>query len=143
MIRRILILSALFVSFAHANVSLHIEHPRNPSDAKDIYKVDCKSKCDIEVKSHLEGKVSSSSALYRSKIKEILTMNAQGGLPQSQVKSRLVMYRIEAVDGKNKVQLVLGYPLSYEGEEFTRYSKVIGLIEEVKRNMKVELMEKK
>lgn len=137
------ILSTLFVSFAQANVSLHIEHPRNPSAAKDLYKVECKSRCNLEIKSHTSGKGSSTSKIYREKIKEIIELKSKGGLPESQENARLVMYKIKAVAGNKKINLVLGYPLSYTGEEFTKYSNIISLIDEIKRYMKVELMESK
>lgn len=70
-------------------------------------------------------------------------MKAKGSLPVSKENARLVMYRIEARDGKNKLELVLGYPLSYQGEEYTKYANVISIIEDLKLKMKVELTEKK
>ncbi|MFP5386165.1 MAG: hypothetical protein ACLGHN_08810 [Bacteriovoracia bacterium] len=133
----------LFVSTAHAGVSLHVEHPRNPSHAIDHYKIKCDAKCALEIQSPSPGKGSSSSELYQAKIKELLSMKSAGTLPETKVNARPVLYKIEASDGKNSINLVLAYPLSYEGEEYIKYVNVISVIEEVKRSMVLELMESK
>lgn len=138
-----ILLSTIFVSFAQAGVSLHIEHPRNPSQAKDLYKVKCNGKCVLEMKTPSVAKGSTSSKVFREKINHLFEMKNKGDLPKSHVNERLVMYKIEATDGKKSLDLVLGYPLSYIGDEYTKYANVISIIEEIKRNMKLELTEKK
>ena len=141
--KRSSILMLSFVSFAHAGVSLHIEHPRNPSHVKDHYQIKCEGKCALEIESPSPGKGSSSSDLYKTKIKELLSMKSAGALPETKVNARPVLYKIEASDGKNNLNIVLAYPLSYEGDEYKKYVNVISVIEEVKRSMILELMESK
>lgn len=141
--KRIVLLSTIFVSFAQAGVSLQIEHPRNPSKVKDLYHVKCNGKCVLEMKTPSIVKGSTFSKIYREKINSLFEMKVKGDLPRSHENDRLVMYKIEVKDGKRSIDLVLGYPLSYMGEEYTKYANVISIIEDIKRNMKLELTEKK
>ena len=143
MIKRTLFISTILVSFAHAGVSLNIEHPRNPSTAKDLYKINCNGKCQLEIKSGTPAAGVTTSKLFRTKIKKILEMKIKGDLPKSKEGARLVMYRIKAAYGNEKLDLVLGYPLSYQGDEYNKYANVISIIEDLKLKMKVELTEKK
>lgn len=139
-----LILNTTLLSFAHAGVSLQFEHPRYPSHETDHYSIKCESSCEIEVKSKqpLEGR--SHSMHFQTKIKELLNLHAQGFLPNELPGiPQKVLYKIEAQDGDKKFNLLLGYPKSYTGEQFTKYTQIISIIEDVKRSIISELQEKK
>lgn len=136
------VLSLLCVSFAHAGVSLKIEHQRNPSLVKDIYKIDCDKKCELEAKTTNPEKTTSESKVYQEKIQELFSMQKAGSLPKSNTKGR-PLFKIEAHDGEKSINLVLAYPLSYKGKEYEKYMKTVSVIEELKRSMTIELMEKK
>lgn len=141
---RVLMLIFLFISAAEAGVSLTIEHPRYPSHQEDIYKIKCNGKCELEILKRKPSKGAAKvTSVYSSKISELIKLKDKGGLPQSKTNAKPVLYKIEAQEGKKSVNLVLGYPLSYEGEEYKRYVAVVSIIEELKREMSLELTEKK
>ncbi|MFP5387577.1 MAG: hypothetical protein ACLGHN_15990 [Bacteriovoracia bacterium] len=135
-------LLSLSLSFAHAGVSLQIEQQRSPSLAKDIYKIECDEKCALEMKATVTEKGTSESKVYEEKIKELMSMKKSGALPKSNTKGRQ-LYKIEANDGKNSINLVLAYPLSYKGKEYQKYLKTVSVIEDLKRSMTLDLTESK
>ena len=128
------------MSFAHAGSSIHIEHPRKPSHQKDIYSVICKKECVLEIKSNEPGKGLSKTDMFESKIRELVNLEDASMLPKSEKHlSRLILYNIEAIDGERKLNLVLGYPKSYKGEEYKKYVSIISRIEELKRTMSLAM----
>ena len=137
-----LALCLLCASFAHAGVSLKIEHQRNPSLVKDIYKIDCDKKCELESNTARPKKKTTESKVYQEKIQELFSMQKAGSLPKSNSQGR-PLFKIEAKDGNKTIDLVLAYPLSYKGKEYHKYMKTVSLIEELKRSMTIELMETK
>lgn len=119
---------------------MNLVHPRYPSKQKDLYQIQCDEKCTIDIRA-LGGK--SGVVVSRelpAKIKELLNMQLTGGLPkQLDTENERVLYNLQAGEGTLKVDLMVGYPKSYEGEEFTKYSNLIVLIEDIKMLMHQEL----
>lgn len=128
----------LFVSFTHAGVSIQIDHPRYPSLETDNYTVKCAKNCAVEVRSRNPREGSVIAKKIQPIIKELMGLE----LPKK-TSSQKVLYKVEAEDGKKKLQFELGYPKSYEGEEYKKYSRVVGLIEDLKRAIVSEIPETK
>jgi hypothetical protein len=136
--RIIILLLAFSASLAHAGASFHLEHPRSPSQRKDHYKISCEKECALEIQSMSSSQANSKSEIYQEKINELLSMKTSGELPESKSKER-VLYKVKASDGKSKLDLILGFPLSYQGKEYQKYVKTIEVIEEIRRSMTLEL----
>jgi hypothetical protein len=138
MIKTFLKIAVLFSSFAHAGVSLELEHPRFPSRQKDRYKIDCTTTCALEIISLSPQIGSSVSPIFETKIKELLSLKKQGFLPAEKSLDK-ILYKIIVTDGDEKLSTFIGYPRSYEGTEFSKYSQLISVLEEIRLNMKLEL----
>lgn len=128
---------------AHAGLELKLEHPRYPSKVEDKYLITCKTECDLEILSNESLKGTSTSPQFETKIKELMNLHIQGFLPKEPEDDSRILYKIAARDGSKKFDLVVGYPMSYEGREYTKFTQLISVIEEIKRSMKSELREKK
>lgn len=122
-----------------AGVSINIVHPRRPSLQKDVYKAECGEKCEVEIFA-LEVKRGVAKAdQLQTKIKELITLHGQGFLPKTgPLQKHQILYMIEVSEGEKKVDITLGYPKSYAGAEFRKYSTLITLVEEIKRMMNLE-----
>lgn len=139
----IMTLCAVYASATHAGVTLKLEHPRYPSQVKDEYSVSCEKECAIEIVSEESGKTKVSQEVLQGKIKELMNLHVQGFLPKEPAKLRKVLYKIKATDGDKKFDLLVGYPMSYEGTEYTKFSQLISVLEDIKRTMRTEIQEKK
>jgi hypothetical protein len=130
------------ISSAYAEVSIQIVQQRNPSQAKSIYQAKCKKQCDLRIKttSPKEGTVTTS--FYKSKIEELFKLKKQGSIPSLPKGSR-TLYEVKAVNNKDSLSFRLSYPKSYKSPEYTNYSQVVQLLEELKRSMSIDLVEDK
>ena len=125
----------IITQVALADVAIHIEHPRYPSKQKDIYDVKCGKDCAVQIFSNDPMKGTASSEELEKKIRELFEKKP----PVARQRLAKILYRIEATDGEKKLELVIGYPRSYEGEEYMKFSSVIMLVEEIKRKMAEEI----
>lgn len=133
--RTLIVFILLFSSLAQAGVNLLIEHPRNPSQLKDRYKVDCAKKCALEIEAlnPVKGQVDEK---FESKVKAIWAL----GIPKDvNIRESRVLYTVTAIDGDKKIEFKIGHPDLYEGEELSKYLGVISYIEDLKRTMRSEL----
>lgn len=138
-----LMLCAVYVPFAHAGVSLKLEHPRYPSQVQDEYKVNCEKDCAVEILSDDSGKVTAAQEPLSKKIKELMNLHVQGFLPKEPANKKRILYKLKATDGEKTFDLIIGYPMSYEGSEYSKFTQLISVIEEIKRIMRTEIREKK
>lgn len=127
----------------HADVTLTIDHPRFPSRQTDRYTVKCENECFVEILSADAVKGNADKQTLEGKIKELIDFEEKGGLPKPSKALRKVLYQIRANDGKRTVHMTIGYPMSYEGAEFSKYSKFISFLEDLKFTMRNELRERK
>ena len=145
MIKTIYVAIVLLVSFsAFAGVGFQLEHPRHPSGQKDHYIIKCEKLCSLEIQTPESIKGEAAAGILEEKVRELMKLHKNGlfpkDLPSSQNK---VLYKIKLDDGVTQFESTLGYPESYQAQEFTKFSKIISLVEEIKRLMKLELLRKK
>lgn len=136
-------LCAIFVSYAEAGVTLKLQHPRYPSKVEDTYSVKCEKDCAVEIISNDPAKGTATSEPLQTKIKELLNLYTSGFLPKEPVKQQRILYKLTASDGTKKFDLVIGNPMDYVGVEYTKFSQLINVIEEIKYAMRTEIQEKK
>lgn len=130
----LLYLTLIFMpfSFALGDTSLTIVHPRNPSHQNDSYIVSCKKNCDLKVTTASKRQGTSPLVTFETKINELIAIAAADFPKDKKIKAHQVMYFIKANDGTKNVELTLGYPKSYLGEDFKKYSDLIVKLEEIK-----------
>lgn len=140
-----LYLTLIFIpfSFAIGDTSLSIEHPRNPSHQKDSYIVNCKKNCDLKVTTSAKRQGTSSVVTFESKINELIAIAAADFPNDKKIKAHQVLYTIKASDGSRNVELTLGYPKSYLGEDYKKYSDLIVKLEELKSAILLNTTEEK
>jgi hypothetical protein len=130
--RTLILLFILISSLAQAGVNLVIEHPRNPSNNNDSYEIACDKKCAINIvaMNPVNGELDQK---FESVVKQLWSL----ALPDdAKIRSHRLLYKVEAQDGEKKIQLNIGYPEMYQGEELAKYLGVISYIENVKRSMR-------
>lgn len=133
--RTLISLLILLSTGAQAGVNIVIEHPRNPSQKKDLYKVECDKKCAVEIvaREPVKGDVDEK---FQAKVKELFSLP----LPENSNKTRgRLVYTVTAVDGDKKIDLRLGHVEDYEGPQLVKYLDVISFIETLKKSMRTEL----
>lgn len=136
-------LCAICTSATQAGVTLKLEHPRYPSQVRDEYSVNCEKECAIEIVAEESGKTKVSQEPLQGKIKELMNLHVQGFLPKEPGNLRKILYKVKATDGDKKFDLLVGYPMSYEGTEYTKFSQLISVLEDIKRTMRTGIQEKK
>lgn len=133
--RTLFILIFLLSTAAHAGANLLIEHPRNPSQKRDRYRIDCLKKCAVEIvaRESAKGELDEN---FETRIKEIFSLS----LPESsKLKSSRLVYTVTAIDGDKKIELRLAHVEEYKGEQLLKYLGVISYIETLKKSMRSEL----
>lgn len=133
--RTLTALIILITTTAYGGVNIVITHPRNPSQKKDLYKVNCEQKCAVEIVAS-DSKKGELDEKFQVRVKELFSLS----LPENSTKSfgRLV-YTVTAVDGDKKIDLRLGHVEDYEGKQLEKYLDVISFIETLKKSMRSEL----
>lgn len=130
----LLYLTLIFIplSFAIGDTSLTIVHPRNPSHQKDSYTVSCKKNCDLKVTTASKRQGTSPLITFETKINELIAIAVADFPNDKKIKAHQVLYFIKASDGVKNIELILGYPKSYLGEDYKKYSDLIVKLEELK-----------
>lgn len=116
---------------AWAGPTIIIEHPRYPFVQKDIYTVKCDVECEVTISSMEPFQGSTKLALLPEKIRALISRSEKGEFPAFPGTPRM-LYDIHAEDGERKFDLKVGLPKSYRGTEFTKFTVLIDLIEEIK-----------
>lgn len=137
--RTLILLIILFSTASFAGVEMLIEHPRNPSQKKDHYKINCDKKCAVEIVA-LNSASGEVDERIQAQVKELFTLS----LPEnSKTKSSRIVYTVTANDGDKKIELRLGHVEEYKGEQLEKYLGVISYIETLKKSLRAELAEVK
>jgi hypothetical protein len=127
---------------AFAGTGLIINHPRNPSHQIDRYSIKCDKQCSLEILESKSLKGSSKLVAFEPQISEIFDLVSNGQFPMSnKTPLHKVLYKIEANHKGKEVEVILGYPKSYQGTEFQKYSALVSRIEEIKKTMREEIKE--
>ena len=140
--KKLFLLVVFFIPLARADVTLLLEHPRHPSLETDQYNIRCLKKCKIEIRAQESGKVTADRSI-ESQIKDLLKLYKENSFPKPAKKIERTLYKIKANDGGKAIEETLGYPMSYEGEEYAKYTRLISMIEGLKQKMISAIGEKK
>lgn len=135
----------LFISFsfAQAESSLTINHPRNPSHQDDTYTVSCLKECDLKVSASTKRKGTSGLINFESKINHLISLASDDFPVVENVPTHQILYSIEAKSNDKKMNLNLGYPKRYLGKDYQKYSDLIVRIEEIKREIIIRTVDGK